>query len=94
MKMWRYIMFKSIILFSLSIGVAFVLAASVSYDFLSEFYMWWICLSTIFFIFFLPTYIALLRNHPDKWVVFMFNIIAPATIISWFVAFLFALRSR
>lgn len=46
----------------------------------------------LFVVIFIPTYIAFKREHPNRWLIFIFNIAFGGTIIGWFIALIWALH--
>ena len=50
-------------------------------------------LAILFFIYFLPTGIALQRNHKDSTGIFLLNIFVGWTFVGWVVALVWAVKS-
>lgn len=46
----------------------------------------------LFAVIFIPTYVAFKREHPNRWLIFIFNIAFGGTIIGWFIALIWALH--
>lgn len=46
----------------------------------------------IFVIYFLPTIIAFNRNHRNRWVIFLINIVFGATLIGWLIALIWSMN--
>ncbi|WP_338608563.1 superinfection immunity protein [Pelagibacterium nitratireducens] len=42
-------------------------------------------------IYFIPTFIAFRRKHPNKWIIFLINFLLGATFIGWIVALIWSL---
>lgn len=42
-------------------------------------------------LYFIPTFIAFRRKHPNKWIIFLINFLLGATLIGWIAALIWSL---
>jgi len=47
-----------------------------------------------FYIYFLPSIIAIEKNHPNSYLIYFCNLLLGITVVGWFVALTFALQSK
>ena len=52
--------------------------------------LWLVVVAVFAGVFFLPTFIALIREHPSKLAIFVLNLLTLITVFTWFAALVWA----